>query len=185
MCFIPGMIKTGTLQALNASPKGFYEGFLLKTGEGVVQINLGKDESETLGNLLVLGEEITAEVTSEEPHGKPEHDVFLLIRIHGKNQAPELDPQKGYPFSGKIERLNYSRGGEVNGGMLHSGDFVHLRPQGARSIGLKIGMQVDGRGRTKPMVGGHMVIEPNEINGVVVHHHKLHPTKHATKHAAH
>ena len=39
------MKKTGTIDALNVSPKGFYEGILLSKGRGRIQVNLPKDEA--------------------------------------------------------------------------------------------------------------------------------------------
>jgi hypothetical protein len=33
------MKKTGAIEAWNISPKGFYEGFLLKTGKRLSQVN--------------------------------------------------------------------------------------------------------------------------------------------------
>ena len=75
-------------------------------------------------------------------------------------------------FSGRIERLNYALHGEVNGGILESGDFLHLKPGGAQAIGLALGMAVEARGKTKPMPGGRFVIEADEVNGTVIGHDK-------------
>jgi len=64
------MKKSGTVEALNVSPKGFYEGFLLKTGKRVVQINFPKEEHEPSARDLKPGQQVTIEVESEQPHGK-------------------------------------------------------------------------------------------------------------------
>ena len=116
--------KTGTIEALNVSPKGFYEGFLLHTGKKIVQVNLPKHELGMLDGGLETGKQITAEVEAEEPHGEPKYVVFRLLRL-----AAEGDDKHGTgPFVGRIERLNYALHGAVNGGILESGDFLHLKP---------------------------------------------------------
>ena len=152
------MKKTGTIEALNVSPKGFYEGFLLRTGKRIAQINLGKEHRH---HSLKLGEKVTVEVEREEPEGKPAHEVFRLVgRIDG--DGPSGD------FSGVVVTLNYALHGEVNGGILDSGDFLHLKPAGARAVKLKVGMLVKGKGGTRSMVDGHTVLEADEVNGIAI-----------------
>ncbi len=170
------MKKTGTIEALNVSPKGFYEGFLLRAGQKLVQINLPKHDHALAEKGLEAGKKITVEVEPEKRHGEPTHEVFRLLSVAG------IDGDSATrQFSGRIERLNYALHGEVNGGILDSGDFLHLKPEGARALKLKLGMQVEGHGRTKPMVDGHSVIEAEMVNGVEIEHHKA-KKKHAPKH---
>jgi len=179
------MKKTGTVENLNVSPKGFHEGFLLRSGKKIVQINLPKGEPSGFEKVLNPGEQVTVEVEPEEPRGEPEHGVFRLIRLLSVNgHTTRTDKQGVRPFSGSIGRLNYALHGEVNGGILDSGDFLHLKPEGARAVNLKAGMQVAGHGDTKPVVGGHSVIEAEEVNGIVIPHHKA-KKKHAAKRAGH
>jgi hypothetical protein len=59
--------KTGTLQSLNVSPKGFFEGFLLKCGTDVVQINLPKDHLHNLGEGWSADSQLSVEVEADEP----------------------------------------------------------------------------------------------------------------------
>ena len=161
--------KTGTIEALNVSPKGSYEGLLLRTGKKIIQINLPKEKRGALGKSLNAGDLITAEVEPEKPHGKPNHVVLRFVRLHSpQSQRAHGDKHASRPFSGRIERVNYALHGEINGGILDSGDFLHLKPAGARAVSLKAGMQVKGLGTTKPMVGGHSVIEAEELNGIVI-----------------
>ena len=177
------MKKTGTIEALNVSPKGFYEGFLLRTGKRLAQINLPKKERGMSAEQLKVGETIAVEAESEESHGKPAHQVFRLIRLLDTNgHSRKNDTTMPRDFSAIVVGLNYALHGEVNGGILDSGDFLHLRPEGARAVKLKTGMQVEGRGSTRPMVGGHLVIEAEEVNGIAIHRHKA-KKKHSTKHA--
>jgi hypothetical protein len=179
------MKKSGTVEALNVSPKGFYEGFLLKTGKRVVQINFPKEEHEPSARDLKPGQQVTIEVESEQPHGKPEHDVFRLVHLLSVDgRVVETIKQGTSRFSGRIEALNYALHGEVNGGILDSGDFLHVKPEGARALKMKAGMEVEGHGSTRPMVGGHSVIEAEEANGIGIRGHKA-SQKHAAKHARH
>jgi hypothetical protein len=83
-----------------------------------------------------------------------------------------IHPIESGKFSGRVARLNYALHGEVNGGILESGDFLHLKPEGARAVGLKLGLSVKGKGKTKPMADGHLVIEADEVNGIPIERHK-------------
>jgi hypothetical protein len=86
---ITSVKKTGTVHSINISPKGFYEGFLLKSGKNVVQVNLAEEH-------------------------------LKLVRVLDNGGRTD-EPGK---FWGRIERLNYALHGEVNGGILESGDFL-------------------------------------------------------------
>jgi hypothetical protein len=66
------MKKTGTIEALNVSPKGFYEGFLLRAGKKIVQVNLPKHEAGRLPEGVEIGKQITAGhsvIEAEEVNG--------------------------------------------------------------------------------------------------------------------
>ena len=159
---------------MNVSPKGFYEGSLLKSGKNVIQINLPKEQIRSFADGWPSGGEISVEVEAEDPGGAPVHKVFRLVRVVGNGGRNAENDHDHLPrtFSGRIERLNYALHGEVNGGILESGDFLHLKPEGARAVGLAVGMAVEARGQTKPMPGGRFVIEADEVNGTVIGHGK-------------
>ena len=161
------MKKTGTVQAWNMSPKGYCEGFLLQSGKKISQINLHKDDRGTLTAIPQIGEKITVQVEPEDTHGEPAHEVFQMTEGFQHADGPRK-------FSAVITTLNYALHGEVNGGILDSGDFLHLKPEGARALAIHEGMLVEGHGDTKPMAGGHVVIEATMVNGeeVVRHHGK-------------
>ncbi len=179
------MRTTGTVEALNVSPKGFYEGFLLRTGKRLRQVNLRGGESATVDARVIPGARVTAEVEEEDPRGEPEHDVFRLVRLLNiDGHAPEAPQEGPQEFTGVIERLNYALHGEVNGGILDSGDFLHLKPAGARALELRAGMKVTGHGVRKPMIGGHSVIEADDVNGIAIPRPAT-KKKHAAKHAGH
>jgi hypothetical protein len=165
--------KTGTLQSLNVSPKGYYEGFLLKSGKEIIQINWPKEHLQRFAGGWPLDSQISVDVESEEARGAPAHQVFKLIRMIGNgHQEKGQDSLLSRQFSGRVERLNYALHGEVNGAILDSGDFLHLKPEGARAVGLEVGMAVEAHGKTKLMPGGRFVIEADEVNGTAIGHHK-------------
>jgi len=170
--------KSGIIKSLNVSPKGFYEGLLLAIGNTVVQVNFPKESHQALLDTLKPQAKATLEVEPEQLRGKPEHEVFSLVRVLGDNASNirlSAGPQR---FSAHVERLNYARHGEVNGAVLESGDFVHLKPEGAAALGIKLGMKLEGLGETRPMVNGRSVIEAKEVNGIAIEHRKA-PKKHA------
>jgi hypothetical protein len=162
---ITSVKKTGTVHSINISPKGFYEGFLLKSGKNVVQVNLAKEHLHSLAGGWPSDR--------EKSWGSPTHKLSKLVRVldNGGRKAEKYDRTPG-KFSGRIERLNYALHGEVNGGILDSGDFLRLKPEEAQAVGLTVGMAVEARGRTKPMPVGHFVIEADEVNGTVIGHPK-------------
>ena len=145
----------GTVQSFNLSPKGCYEGLLLKTPQELMQVNFSKEWSASMSEMAPPGSEIAFDVQPMEPEGRPAHPVFQLIAIAGAGK-----------FSGKIERLNYALHGEVNGAILTNGDFVHTKPHGAATLQLKAGMKVEGHGESKPAADGHRIIEAEEVNGL-------------------
>lgn len=173
------MKKTGTRQCLNISPKGIYEGFLPKSGKSVVQIDLPKEHLHSFADGWPSEGKISVEAKAENSWGAAAHKVFRLVPVmdNGRRKAEDR-PRIRKHFSGWIERLNYALHSEVNGGIIESGDFLHLKPEGARAINLAVGMAVEGRGKTRPMPGGRFVIEADEVDGAVIGHHKANK-KHA------
>jgi hypothetical protein len=142
--------KTGKVLSMNISPKGFYEGFLLNSGKNVVQVNLAKEHLRSLADGCPSDRDIGVEAEAEESWGSPAHEVFKLVRVldNGGRKA-EKDDHPPRKFSGRIERLNHALHGEVNGGILDSGDFLHLKPEGTQAVGLTVGMAVEARGRKR------------------------------------
>ncbi len=162
--------KQGIVQSFNISPKGSYEGLLLKEGGQVIQINFPPEWSATVADLASPGSSIHVEIEPQEVHGHPAHPVFELLSLNKKRKESfshrDLNNPGDGHFSGRVERLNYALHGEVNGAILNSGDFLHLKPHGAVAVGLTVGMNVEGTGPTKPMIGGHRVIEADKVNGI-------------------
>ncbi len=122
----------------------------------IIQINFRQEFAAEVTAVAAEGKEFKANVEPEETHGDPSHSVFRLLSLGGHN---------GH-FSGKVKHLNYALHGEINGAILDSGDFLHVKPHGAAALGLKPGMKVKGTGSSKPMFDGHRVIEATEVNGI-------------------
>ncbi len=122
--------------------------------------------------LAAPGTHIRAKVETFEGKGSSLHPVYQLLSLSDdKNKKLSLDEPNGHDagaFTGKIERLNYALHGEVNGAILDSGDFLHVKPHGAAALGLTVGMKVKGTGGRKPMIDGHQVIEADNVNGIEI-----------------
>lgn len=164
--------KHGTVQAFNVSPKGTYEGLLLKTEDELIQVNFPQEFGTQIADLASEGMEIQVEVESQEVKGHASHPVYQLLSItNARKERFSLAESNGLQngsFSGKVERLNYALHGEVNGAILDTGDFLHLKPHGAVALDLTVGLTVNGKGSTKPMLGAHRVIEAEEVNGITL-----------------
>jgi hypothetical protein len=156
----------GTVRSLNYSPKGTFEGLLLDSDGEVSQINFDPKLSQEIAEAAPPGTQVSVEAEKGESRGKAPHAVYELISLTGKDGA-SVGSEEG-TFSGKVARLNYALHGEVNGAILESGDFVHVKPHGAESLGLEEGMQVEGTGERKRTIDGHWVIEASEVNGLSI-----------------
>jgi hypothetical protein len=179
------LTKSGIVQSFNVSPKGSYEGLLLESKEGIVQINFPQELALSVAKLAPVCETIKAVVEEMEAKHDANHPVYALVSLKnsgGLTLSLETKADgEDEKFEGKVERLNYARHGEVNGGILDSGDFLHLKPHGARAVKLAPGLAVKGTGMTKPMVGGYRVIEAGTVNGIRIEE-KPKPKKHAAAH---
>ena len=165
--------KRGTVQAFNVSPKGLYEGLLLESSAKLIQVNFPPDLSAVIEQAAPIGQAVEVEVEASETKGKPAHPVYRLLALRNENgQRFEADASLNgnSGFSGKVVRLNYALHGEVNGGILDNGDFLHLKPNGAAAVELSVGMKVRGSGQSKPKMGGGRVIDADEVNGTPIEH---------------
>ena len=176
--------KKGTLQSFNVSPKGNYEGLLLQDGNVLFQVNFPQEWSTTIAGLASIGDELQFELEDyEDKRAQSSHPVYQLLSLRNREgqsfPSSDADGSENGHFSGKVERLNYALHGEVNGAILNTGDFLHVKPHGAAALELELGMDLKGKGPAKPMVGGHRVIEAEEVNGIVLDRPK--PKKKAHK----
>ena len=119
----------GTVLSRNVSPKGHVEGIMIATIAGASQINFPKHEAEALARSLTVGAEIDVAVTLDSDGF--DHPVYVLAEQEEEGEA-----------HGTITRLNYALHGEVNGFHLDDGTFVHLKPEGAKKHGPRVGERV-------------------------------------------
>ena len=163
---------TGIVQSFNVSPKGHYEGLLLESQGESLQVNFPQEWGETIAELAAPGASIHIEMEPHEKNGHSLHPVYRLLALTNEKQRKFSLIEDGRSgnghFSGKVDRLNYALHGEVNGAILDTGDFLHVKPHGAAALALTVGMKVKGAGPCKPMLGGHRVIEASEVNGIQV-----------------
>jgi hypothetical protein len=163
----------GIIQAYNFSPKGGVEGLLLTEGGRTVQVNIPPDASLIAAHAAAVGQavQITA---SPEGHEVPdaEHPVYRLISFEpsdGTGAAVDRPSHEGIvTVEGTVSRFNYARHGEPNGVVLDNGDFLHLKPDGMKKVGLMVGQEVAAEGRARLMVLGHRVIEVEVVDGVAL-----------------
>jgi hypothetical protein len=163
----------GIVQAYNFSPKGGVEGLLLTEGDRTVQVNIPSDASLMAAHAAAVGQavQITA---SPEGHPVPdaEHPVYRLISFepsNGTGAAVDGPSHEGIvSVEGIVSRFNYARHGEPNGVVLDNGDFLHLKPDGMKKAGLRVGQEVAAEGRARPMALGHRVIEVEVVDGVAL-----------------
>ena len=162
----------GKVRSLNLSPKGFCESFLMSHGKHIVQINFADDAGENAAKGIKPGRTITVNAESFEDARSARRPAFSWI---GQSKAS---------YQGIVKQINYARHGEPNGAILEDGEFVHLRPGGAKAVKLKLGQKlaVEGESRTSP--SGHVVIEAAVANGIELHSGKPAHRAKGKKHAA-
>lgn len=181
---------TGVVEQFNISPKGVYESLLLTTPKGTVQVNFPPEAGSNVSSLIAEGAKASFFVEEEEDERPSHHEVFRLIRFTGTNHQilkveVEAEPVK---VKGVVSRINFARHGEPNGAILDSGDFIHMKPQGAKAVGLEPGMQLTVEGEARRSFVSARVIEAAVVNGTEMHPAATNPAtkkKHAhAKHAA-
>jgi hypothetical protein len=163
----------GVVQAYNFSPKGGVEGLLLTEGDRTVQVNIPPDASLMAAHAAAIGQavQITA---SPEGHEVPdaEHPVYRFISFepsNGTSSAVDEPPHEGIvSVEGTVSRFNYTRLGEPNGVVLDNGDFLHLKPDGMKKVGLCVGQEFAAEGRARPMALGRRVIDVEVVDGVAL-----------------
>jgi hypothetical protein len=153
----------GKIRSLNLSPKGHFESFLLEDAKRVVQINL---DPHSAVSGLVVGEVISVNAEPWEDERPSSHPVFAWT-----------DPPKA-ALKGVVKQINYALHGEPNGAILDTGEFVHMKPEGAKAVKLKLGQSLTVEGESKTSADGHVVIEAGKVNGIEMHGKKKKKKKH-------
>jgi hypothetical protein len=154
---------TGEIVAFNISPDGEYESFLMKDGNAIVQINLPDYPDLQAIEKLKIGKEATIQASRYDDEHNSEHPVYQL-----------REPFKS--GSGKVKRINFALHGEPNGAILANGEFIHMKPHGAKAVKLKVGQEIEFEGPYYTSASGHTVVEATIVNGIDLKHAK--PKKH-------
>lgn len=175
----------GKLESFNFSPKGGYEGLLLSTSKGVVQVNFSPEFAAQIQEAIPLASLVNAEVSAwEEDDRKGDHPVYHLVSIAPENGAPiSLDPASS--VQGRVERMNFAKHGELNGVVLDTGDFIHLKPHGMKLVQPVIGQLIHAKGPARRLqFSDKWVIEAETVDGKDIESKKHHPAKKAAKKAS-
>ncbi len=120
---------SGTLAGFDLGPQGEPEGLLLKNASGkILQVNFPPSAASKIQGAVAVGDSMT--LSALPMRSGTDHAVYGLVSVTGaKGQkvevAPPGEPQVGHA-EGTIKYLNYDRGGQVNGAVLISGDFVEI-----------------------------------------------------------
>jgi hypothetical protein len=181
----------GAIAGFNLSPKGVPEGIVLRLadGTGTAQVNFDPAVAGQVTAAVTEGQAVTIDAAPEpDAHADAAHPVFDLVRLSNPAGGDPLfvaggSAEPDVSVRGQVVRLNHARRGEVNGGILDTGDFVHLRPHGVKAIGgLSVGQTLDVRGEVRPGWSGHRVIEARLANGIEIgkppHRNPGGPAKH-------
>ena len=164
-------IISGKVLQYNLSPKGHYEGMLIESNSGTVQVNFPKDGNSYNPVQHKIGKLISIIATSfeEAKERKSEHPVYDFKAMDGKKDDKNPKLFDGF-IKGKVISLNYALHGEVNGAIIDSGDFVHVKPEGADAIKLKLGQEISVEGKSRPTSLPHLIIEAHRVNGTDLDH---------------
>jgi len=166
----PNLIA-GTVESFNISPKGTYDGFLLRTEEKVLQFNFPRFWAARIAEIAPVGSKVEASGKPDGDKRPREHVVHDLAVLKAKGSTLNLDNGNAHAqvhVSGTVERINFAKHGEANGAILSGGDFVHLRPRGAKAVSLEVGQMLNVLGECRPSSLPSKVIEAFTVNGVEV-----------------
>ncbi len=158
---------TGKLLAWHISPKGVYESLLLQSAADVVQINFPKEAGYLLHQTFKLGKNITVMALLQTKEKGSLHPVYELISFkNDKGQMLAFTPtEKTVQVTSKVTQINYALHGAPNGAVLANGDFVHLKPEGAKLIKLIVGQELKITGELRPSFLDNRIIEAQTVDG--------------------
>lgn len=146
----------GKILSFNISPKGFCESFLMNDGKRTIQINFPREAGDNAADGLKTGQKVSLEGDPIDDPRASSHPVFTW------------SGQQKTDYKGSVKQINFSRHGEPNGAILKNGEFVHLHPEGAKAVNLKIGQKLSGKGEATTSPNGYVVIEAQTVNGIAL-----------------
>ncbi len=162
----------GRFRHLVYSPRGEVEGVLITSGDTTAQVVFARHDDGAPQPFTVLHEgqtvEIEATPAAPSPKGEGAHPVYDFGRLLAVDGGPpvEAPAEAASGYRGRVERFNYARHGEINGVVLDSGDFLHLKPEGYAALGLAIGDLVEADGDAQALADGRgWAVEASVVNG--------------------
>jgi hypothetical protein len=169
-----GRTIRGIVRGLNFAPRGEVEGLLLDVDGATVQVNFPRDRADAAAQLV--GREVAIDVGPEPAasrHPQGDHPVHQFLELREGGDAVRIgleahDGREPIAVRGTIARLNYAKHGEPNGVVLDSGDFIHLKPEGMKQVGLRVGQEVEVKGRGAIPAPRAAAVEADVVNGVEI-----------------
>lgn len=163
----------GTFRCVVYSPKGAVEGALLEVDGAPAQLVFDRDDEDGPRAFGALrdGQRVEVDVVALPPSDKgkgahPVHGHAGLRSVDGAAPAAHDAEADDGAYRGTVVRLNHARHGAPNGVVLDSGDFVHLKPEGMKRLGLKVGDAVVAHGDAHALAtGSGWAVEAVEVNG--------------------
>jgi hypothetical protein len=151
---------SGEIVSFNISPKGFYESFINERGKTCCADQFPAWIRPGRAGDLRVGQVLTVHAKPLDDKRPSDHPVYEWIRDENK------------AHTGIVKQINYARHGEPNGAILETGEFVHMKPDGARAVDLKVGQKLTVEGEVRTSPAGHTVIEATLVNGIEIDHPK-------------
>lgn len=174
----PSNTVEGVFRHVVYSPKGEAEGVLIESGGAPLQIVFERHDVDaaTAFEPVAEGQSVVVEAALEgpSPKGEGEHPVHAYGRLVSVDGRKPTKPKaaSGPAYRGRVVRFNYARHGAANGVVLHTGDFIHTRPEGLARLKLKVGDEVEADGDAQRLVDGMgWAVEATVVNGKTVKPH--------------
>jgi hypothetical protein len=176
----PATQVSGIVAGYNLDPRGSVNGIILKDGDHLAQLNLPPDQGAPISAAAPIGQKIQASAIAERTNG--DHSIYRLVSLTGPDgkEISIAGPQDGpnAHVEGTVKSLNYTPRGDVDGAILDNGDFLQLGPGGAADVKLALDQKISADGKSRPMPGGHNIINPSTVNGTTIHHPPHRPGMH-------
>ena len=157
---------SGTIENYNLSPRGDVDGFILKTADRTVQVNVPPGVGLLLSQQAAVGAQVKLKAFARP--SRADRSVYQLVSLSGESgkefKVPTPEDRRFVHEEGSIKNLNYSQSGEVDGVVLSTGDLVHIGPSAA-DLKLAIDQKLTVDGFALPALGSeHQAIEAVAID---------------------
>jgi hypothetical protein len=157
---------SGAVDNYNLSPRGDVDGFILKTGDRTVQVNVPPGLGVLVIQQAAVGSQV--KVKAFPLPARADHSVYVLVSLSAESgkeiKVPMPGDRRFMHEEGNVKNLNYSQNGELDGAVLSTGDLVHIGP-GASNLKLTVGQKLTVDGFALPAIASdHQAIEAVAID---------------------